>query len=452
MEKYDVIIIGCGVAGLTAGTLLSSEGKRVLLLDRGDRLGGRACSFEYRGFIFDYGMHLMITSGASALGQVLDMLGIQVEWCEIPGLRVYTEKGWRDMTELVPFDDPDFSSIAAEIINIPEDELWKYDDKSIEDWIRERTDNKTIQDVLRAMAMVITTLPDANDIAASEVIFSIGRILKTGKFAGVPKGGFSKLWKAMYDYLVSKGAEVRLRTNVARIVIENQEVKGVMVEKEVDPEFYMSKYVLADEEFIEAPLVIYTGMIWDIFRIVPRSVFPAFFQKMVDGLRGNTTSALGWAILAMREPATESLCHHVVYKLKRTGLPLQFLPITNVDPSVAPEGKHLFIGGCPCELDINDRTLVDEKIEALKEDLEELFPGIWDKVEWAVKGTFTGIDGIARRPRCVGVFRPDYKAPGVDGLFFAGDTVRGRGVGMDFSARSAVRCVERILGKSFGIE
>jgi hypothetical protein len=41
---------------------------------------------------------------------------------------------------------------------------------------------------------------------------------------------------------------------------------------------------------------------------------------------------------------------------------------------------------------------------------------------------------------------------GIDGLFFAGDTVRGRGVGMDFAARSGVRCTERILGKTLGIE
>jgi hypothetical protein len=52
----------------------------------------------------------------------------------------------------------------------------------------------------------------------------------------------------------------------------------------------------------------------------------------------------------------------------------------------------------------------------------------------------------------VGIFRPDYKAPFMEGLYFAGDTVRGRGVGMDFAARSGVRCAEKVLGKKFNIE
>jgi len=452
MMKYDAIVIGSGFAGMMASALLCHEGKKVLVVDKLDRLGGRARGFEYRGFTFDYGMHLLLTSDSSAFGQVLDKLGIQVEWCHIPGLRVHMETGWRDMMELAPLDDPDFAKIAEEMMLTPEDELEKYDDQSIEDWVLERTRKDTIREFIRCMGMVITTLPDANDMAASEVVFTTGRVLKTGKFAGVPKGGYNKLWDAVNQYLISKGAQVRLNTTVAQIVIENQTVKGITVDKNAYTDFYMSRNVLAEQEFIEAPLVIYTGFIWDLFEIADKDKFPDFFRKMVLGFKGNTTSAVGWAILAMNKPATDSPCHHTVYKLKRTGLPLQFLPITNIDPSIAPEGKHLFIGGCPCELDITDRALMEAKVAAETEDLKELFPGIWDNVQWAIKGTFSGIDGIARRPRCVGIFRPDYKAPGVEGLYFAGDTVRGRGVGMDFASRSGVRCTERILGKKFGIE
>lgn len=454
MEKrdYDVIIIGCGPAGLTAGVLLSSAGRKVLLVDRTERLGGRARGFEYRGITFDYGVHLMITSDAGALGQVLDKLAIPARWCQIPGLMVHTGSQWQNMMDLAPLDDPEFAVLAAEMMDMPEEELTKLDDQSIEDWLRTRTQNRNILDFMRGIAMVITTLPDANDMAASEVIFSTGRVLKTGKFAGVPEGGYGKLWHAMAGFIESRGGEIRLNTSVSRIVTNNHTVRGVMIDKEVDRTFYMAGHMLADEEFIEAPQVIYTGMIWNLFRIIQPSMFPDFFRRMVTGFVGNTTSAVGWAILAMNGPATESPCHHAVYKLKRTGLPLQLLPITNIDPSIAPEGTHLFTGGCPCELDITDRTLMEEKAAAQREDLKELFPGIWDTVEWAIKGTFTGIDGIARRPRCVGIFRPGNKAPGTEGLYFAGDTVRGRGVGMDFAARSAVRCVEVILGENLGIE
>ena len=38
---YDVIIIGAGLGGLTAGAKLTKEGLRVLLLEQHDRPGGQ---------------------------------------------------------------------------------------------------------------------------------------------------------------------------------------------------------------------------------------------------------------------------------------------------------------------------------------------------------------------------------------------------------------------------
>ena len=33
MKKYDVIIIGAGIGGLTAGAILAKNGKKVLILE-----------------------------------------------------------------------------------------------------------------------------------------------------------------------------------------------------------------------------------------------------------------------------------------------------------------------------------------------------------------------------------------------------------------------------------
>ncbi len=56
---YDVIIIGAGLGGLTAGAKLAKEGKRVLLLEQHDRPGGCATTFRRKDFIMEVGLHEM---------------------------------------------------------------------------------------------------------------------------------------------------------------------------------------------------------------------------------------------------------------------------------------------------------------------------------------------------------------------------------------------------------
>jgi len=57
--NYDVIIIGAGLGGLTAGAKLAKEGKKVLLLEQHDRPGGCATTFKRRGFTMEVGLHEM---------------------------------------------------------------------------------------------------------------------------------------------------------------------------------------------------------------------------------------------------------------------------------------------------------------------------------------------------------------------------------------------------------
>jgi len=59
---HDVIVIGGGVAGLSAAVRLSEQGARVLLLEQKPYLGGRTHSFRDRrtGDVVDNGQHLMM--------------------------------------------------------------------------------------------------------------------------------------------------------------------------------------------------------------------------------------------------------------------------------------------------------------------------------------------------------------------------------------------------------
>ncbi len=53
--RYDAVIIGAGLGGLSAGAFLSAAGKRVLVLEKTGSLGGRCRPVELMGHSFDIG-------------------------------------------------------------------------------------------------------------------------------------------------------------------------------------------------------------------------------------------------------------------------------------------------------------------------------------------------------------------------------------------------------------
>ena len=54
-ERYDVIVVGGGFAGVTAARECALRGRRTLLLEARDRLGGRTWSADWNGFPIEYG-------------------------------------------------------------------------------------------------------------------------------------------------------------------------------------------------------------------------------------------------------------------------------------------------------------------------------------------------------------------------------------------------------------
>lgn len=78
--SYDAIIVGGGMAGLTAAAYLSKAGLRVLLCEKEKSTGGLVNSFDFKGFIFDGGIRGTESSGI--LFPMLKQLGIEVEFLE----------------------------------------------------------------------------------------------------------------------------------------------------------------------------------------------------------------------------------------------------------------------------------------------------------------------------------------------------------------------------------
>ena len=62
--KYDALIVGAGFAGAVCAERLASAGKRVLVVDKRNHIGGNAfdCYDEHGVLIHPYGPHIFHTN------------------------------------------------------------------------------------------------------------------------------------------------------------------------------------------------------------------------------------------------------------------------------------------------------------------------------------------------------------------------------------------------------
>ncbi len=76
MNKYDVVVVGAGVGGLTVAGLCAREGLKTLLIEQCDRVGGRAISIRGEEVL------------ANGAGWYTRLLGKQYPWLPYsePGL------------------------------------------------------------------------------------------------------------------------------------------------------------------------------------------------------------------------------------------------------------------------------------------------------------------------------------------------------------------------------
>ena len=77
MSRYDVVVIGSGMGGLTCAAMLAKEGMKVCVVEKNHRPGGCLQSFRRGGRILDTGIHYVgsLREGQT-MHQYLKYLGV----------------------------------------------------------------------------------------------------------------------------------------------------------------------------------------------------------------------------------------------------------------------------------------------------------------------------------------------------------------------------------------
>ena len=100
--KADVIIVGAGIAGLTAALYLTQSGKKVVLIEASERAGGRIKTDKVDGFLLDRGFQVFLDAYPEAK-KILDYQKLNLKKF-LPGATVLYNDGQFEIAD--PFRRP----------------------------------------------------------------------------------------------------------------------------------------------------------------------------------------------------------------------------------------------------------------------------------------------------------------------------------------------------------
>jgi phytoene dehydrogenase-like protein len=238
-ESYDTIVIGSGLAGLTAANTLARNGRSVLLLEQHYKLGGMATWFKRPcatvqntgGHIFDISLH----------GFPVGM----IKSCR----RYWTAEIADSIVQLknIRFDNPmfslttsfnreDFTRLLVEQFRVPAESVGAFFDAArgmnfFDD--QQATVGELFErffpgreDVIRLLMEPITY---ANGSTLEDPAISYGIVFSNFMSKGVFtfEGGTDRLIKLMHAELLKSGVDVRIKADVERILVKDGRVVGV---------------------------------------------------------------------------------------------------------------------------------------------------------------------------------------------------------------------------------
>jgi phytoene dehydrogenase-like protein len=450
VARYDVIVIGAGAAGLSAGALLAKEGRSVCVLEAGPHLGGRGMAVPDEGFKINVGGHLVEDSG-SGITKVFEHVGKELgHGPSSSDMVVWSEGRWRSVRELYSADKDELRKLIEILLETPYEALDAWDDRTLREWMLQHTSSEGLIALWEFIAVLEAITENWWDHSASDNLYVRKMHYSEKRIAGYsfwPSQGWDGLFGDLRDALVEHGGELRMNTRAERVVIENGRVVGVAVGRE--PRIIPNE--IFEEELVEADCVISTLPVWAVLRVVPEQDLPDWYVAQIRHLSRVEFRATWLGVyLATHEPVHARDERELATWLETPNLPHAgfFFNQTGMDPSTAPEGSWLYVAG----LDIPGVKVRDPKwmlraMEQFERDLAEMYPGLGNAY-WRRRHLVhePGL-GVIQKPMLVGRFRPHWRAPNVEGLYFASDTFRSRGIGVDRAARAGVTCVEDYLGR-----
>jgi phytoene dehydrogenase-like protein len=278
-DKYDVIVIGSGLGGLTSANRLARAGHSVLLLEHHHRLGGLATWFKRKGHIFDVSLHGfpygMVKTCRKYWNNTIKNAIVQLKDIvfDNPQFSLKTTFDRVDFTQIL-IDKFGVSRSVVDNFFSTVSKMNFYDDRSM---TTQELFEKFFPGRSDVHRLLMEPISYANGSTLEDPAITYGIVFSNFMNKGVFtfQGGTDKLIGMMQEELEANGVTICTHSKVDKVVIEKGKVKGVAVGKKI----------------ISAPTVISnSGITNTIDNLTGREHFPEDFIGEYDQVKVNNSS------------------------------------------------------------------------------------------------------------------------------------------------------------------
>lgn len=425
---YDCVIVGGSLPGLALGAMLARRGKRILLLERKNVVGGRVAPWHREGYSSLPGIPRVRYGSKGAFCRICRDLGWDPPLLSLNRTWVVGAAGG---TRRITLGKPgplrgEFLSLLDRFYawrllrSLQADRLDELDEMSLEDWFVRNRVRPSLQNLFQLIACEATHCSAPDRISAGETLRVFQKAYRLGTYLAYPRWGWLPVLERFLEE-IRKSGEVRLRTRAENVCVEQGKAVGVRV----------------GGSLIRSRSVVCAIPCQQVFRILDPAATTPEYVRLCSQAKPSMGLTVDFA-LSRRVSRTKGLWFFLEP-------PTYGVFVSNLCHRHAPVGRQLASFVCPCSA---EEARQPEALQALEAKIEENFrracPAVEHAVEWKRAQVVRMLDSVAVRADQTRQDRPGYRVPLVENLFLVSDSTCAPGVSWEIEFEAALACLEKI--------